>query len=63
MSDLVDQLDALRLALETELTLRQAASAEWARGNTVGPMSAAHDVSIKSAVEAACALVEKASNP
>jgi hypothetical protein len=55
--------DVLRVALETEQTLRAAASLEWACGNTVGPMSHAHNASIDAVLDAAKALLEKAAAP
>jgi hypothetical protein len=63
VKNLVDLLDVLRVALETEQTLRAAAGLEWAGGNTVGPMRAAHDASIDAALDAAKALLEKAAAP
>jgi hypothetical protein len=59
MIDLADAMDALKVALETESTLRVATSTEWAGGITQGPMRKAHDVSIEYVLAAAHALLTK----
>lgn len=58
MHNLVDALDVLKNALDTEATLRQATNAEWASGSHDGPMKRAHDTVIQQVIEAAKKLIE-----
>jgi hypothetical protein len=53
MQNLVNALDALKIVLQTETALRQAAQIEWANGNQNGPMKQAHDAVIQQVLAAA----------
>jgi hypothetical protein len=57
MTNLVSAIDALRLVLQTEASLRQAADIEWAAGNQNGPMKQAHDATIQQVLAAAQNLI------
>jgi len=53
VNNLVDAMDALRAALQTEITLRQAANNEWKDNIHGGPMKVAHDAAIEQVVKLA----------
>lgn len=57
MQTLTDAIDALRIALQTEMALRQATNIEWANGDQNGPMKRAHDISIQQIIIASKNLV------
>ena len=57
MQNIVDALNALKIVVDEETTLRQAANIEWANGMKNGPMKQAHDSVIQQVVIAAKALI------
>lgn len=59
MKPIVDQLNSLKVAMDTEETLRRAATTEFNSGEHNGVMKAAHDKSILAVIEAAKKLIEK----
>jgi hypothetical protein len=61
MKNLVNALDRLKNALDAEVTLRQSANIEFARGQRDGPMKRAHDVQLTECIDAAKLLVQLSS--
>jgi hypothetical protein len=59
MIPIIDELDALKNAMDTETTLRKATETEFSQGNTNGVMRKAHDESVQAVIEAAKRLIEK----
>jgi hypothetical protein len=57
MKNLVDQLNALKHALDTEAALRAATETEFNQGIQNGPMRQAHDASIQNCLIYAQALL------
>jgi hypothetical protein len=53
MQNVISAIDALKIVLQTEEALRQAAETEWANGNHNGTMKQAHDISIQQVIAAA----------
>ena len=62
MNNVVDQLNALKHALDTEAALRAATQTEFNQGITNGPMRQAHDASIQNCIIAAQALLAQANS-
>ncbi len=57
MANLVNQLDALKNALDGEAVLRKLANVEFANGNQNGPFKVAHDASVRQCLDAATVLI------
>jgi hypothetical protein len=57
MKNLVDALNLIKHAADTELALRQAASAEFNLGQINGAMKIAHDKAILNVIEASKNLI------
>lgn len=60
--NLVDEIDQLQNATDLEKTIRAEVDKEIVNGATSGAMFVAHDEALKSLVEAARRLVDKADN-